>query len=114
MDPKAKGEFLKKISINGIENTTCRTEGESQIVPNIKEGWLGRIFYTFDGKVLTLIPYQKRLGEVGFPTMADLTQPIIITIDWLRELLGTTEAKGAEETDTKEKGQQFGSDFGLC
>lgn len=62
----------------------------------MKKGGLGRIPYTFDGKVLTIYPYQSQPGYPWPPTLADLTEPIIIPVKLLKELLASEEAGDAE------------------
>lgn len=71
-------------------------QGESQPVPRFKEGWRGRIFYIFDGKALILDPYVQHPDATCMPSMFELIEPVIIPVEWLKQLLSSEETENAK------------------
>ena len=58
------------------------------------QGTIGLIRYSFDGENLTLYPYQRAPGYDWPPSMAVLTEAIIIPAKLLSELLAHKESDG--------------------
>ncbi len=52
-----------------------------------KEGWIGRVFYTCDDESLILAPYMQQPGGYDMPTIAQLTEPIVIPLKLLKEIV---------------------------
>ncbi len=64
-------------------------QGESPPVLRFKEGWIGRVFYIFDGKTLILDSYVQRPDATCMPSMFELIEPVIIPVEWLKQLLSS-------------------------